>query len=109
VSDEKSQNLSNAIKNGEVSADGKSFTPEFMQKVKAVGLETLSVAMKAAEGFRMPLVAVFVFDNDSGLAATDNAFSAVNCPLYIADAMLHAGMEILSREQEKREGAGVLQ
>lgn len=85
-----------------VSIDGKNFTPEFMADIKRVAIETIEEALTVAKGFNMPIVAVFVVENEPVDNSKPSSFCGVNCPLQVADNMLHLGMSVLSDELEKK-------
>lgn len=88
--------------NIEVTADGENFTPEFMADVKKNARSTLEDALKAVDAAKMPLVAVFVVENEPDASnAEHNSYCGVNCPLGVADKFMVAGMNILAEGVEK--------
>jgi hypothetical protein len=76
------------------------FPAEVVALVKSQGKTALDEAVKVAESFSMPLVAVFVFENNKVCHGQHAAFAATNAPLEVTDSMLTVGMNQLAALQE---------
>lgn len=76
------------------------FPDDLVAQVKESAAKVILAAAAAVESFRMPVLAVFVVDNDVNDSGGAAGFSAVNVPLDVADSVVRAGFAALVSEVE---------